>query len=174
MRLIVIACSLLVTPAAFAQSDGRSDGSSRVVDTMVACRTIVPDSERLACFDRAAGQVASARRSGELLVLDRSQVLERKRRVFGLANPLGDVFGGGDADRATQVTELITTIRAAAPASAYGNWQIELANGSLWQSIDTLMYAPKVGAPITLRRAPLGGYRASIGGARSFLVKRTR
>ena len=148
--------------------------ASRTVDELARCRTVATDAERLACFDRLAERIAAARSSGELLVLDRSRVVERKRARFGLANPEGDVFGGGEADRATRVTELDTSIAVAKPAAAFGRWNLQLANGSVWQSVDTLASPPKAGATIKLKTATLGGYRASINGGRSFLVKRVR
>lgn len=147
---------------------------SRTVDRLTECRVVPADADRLACFDRLAARIAAARTSGDLLVLDRRQVVERKRRSFGLANPSGDVLGGGEADRVTEVTQLDTTIRTAKPAAAYGRWNLELANGSVWQSVDTLPFPPRSSAPITLKNATLGGYRASIAGGRTFLVKRLR
>lgn len=164
---------LLALPAAAAEAQSDPD-VSRTIDRLAECRAIAGSEERLACFDRLAERIAAARKSGDLLVLDRRVVVERKRRGFGLANPTGDVFGGGEADRATEVRELDTTVRVAAPASAYGRWNMELANGSVWQSIDTVPVPPRAGAPIKLRTASLGGYRASINGGRSFLVKRVR
>ena len=170
--LLVIAFLAIIPPTPVAAQDGAD--VSRTIDRLTECRSITASDDRLACFDRLAERIASARRNGDLLVLDRRQVVERKRQRFGLANPTGDVFGGGDADRVTQVSELDTTIRVASPAPAYGRWNLELANGSVWQSIDTLSFPPKATAPIKLRTAPLGGYRASINGGRSFLVKRLR
>lgn len=162
----------LAFPAALhAQAD---PDISRTVDRLIECRAITGSEDRLSCFDRLAERIAAARKSGDLLVLDRRVVVERKRRGFGLANPTGQVFGGGEADRATEVRELDTTIRAAVAAAAYGRWNMELANGSVWQSIDTVPVPPRAGVPIKLRTASLGGYRASINGGRSFLVKRVR
>lgn len=149
-------------------------GSTRSVDELASCRAVTPGADRLACFDRATDRILAARRSGELLVLDRKQVTERKRRAFGLANPRAEVFGGGREDELTEVKEVETTIAIAAPAAAYGRWNLQLANGMVWQSIDTLSFPPKVGAPIKLKNASLGGFRASINGGRSFLVKRMR
>lgn len=170
--LPLIAFLAVILPTPVAAQDGAD--VSRTIDRLTECRAITGSDDRLACFDRLAERIASARRNGDLLVLDRRQVVERKRQRFGLANPTGEVFGGGEADRMTEVKELDTTIRAVAAASAYGRWNLELANGSVWQSIDTVSIPPRTTAPIKLRTAPLGGYRASINGGRSFLVKRLR
>ena len=51
---------------------------------------------------------------------------------------------------------------------------MELANGSVWQTVDALTFPPDPGDKIILKEASLGGYRASIAGGRSILVKRIR
>lgn len=170
MRLIPFAALLLAAPAA-AQT---AADASRTVDQLGQCRAVSADGERLACFDRLAERIVAARKSGDLLVLDRKQVVDRKRRAFGLANPTANVFGGGAEDEATEVTELDTTVQSAAATANPGRWNIQLANGMVWQSIDSLPVPPRSGAPIKLKTAILGGYRASINGGRSFLVKRVR
>ncbi len=168
MRLLLPA--LLIAFPAAAQN---AADPSRTVDQLGECRAIIADAERLSCFDRLAERIVIARRSGELLVLDRKKVVERKRAGFGLASTSGELFGGGEEDRATEVKELDTTIKVAAPAAAFGRWNLQLANGMVWQTVDTLSYPPKSGAPIKLKTASLGGFRASING-RSYLVKRLR
>jgi hypothetical protein len=174
MRPLALALlTLPVSAPVLAIAQDRPD-ISRTVDQLAECRAIGGADARLACFDRLAERIAVARKSGDLLVLDRRQVVERKRARFGLANPTGDVFGGGEADRVTEVKELDTTIRVAKAANAYGRWNLELANNTVWQSIDTLSYPPSAGKPIKLKTASLGGFRASIDGGRSFLVKRLR
>lgn len=173
MRPLLLACLpvLLTLSPATAQ---RGVDASRTVDQLAECRAIAANTERLACFDRLAERIALARKSGELLVLDRTQVVERKRRAFGLANPSGNVFGGGAEDKATEVTEVETTIQAASKTANPGRWNLQLANGMVWQSVDSLPFPPQVGASIRLKAALLGGYRASLNGGRTFLVKRLR
>ena len=80
----------------------------------------------------------------------------------------------GDADAATEVKQLDSNVVATVAAKAYGRYDMQLANGSVWQSVDPLPYPPKAGTAITIKAAPLGAYRASIAGGRSILVKRIR
>jgi len=147
--------------------------SAETLDALIACRAIAPDSARLACFDTAAGTIARARESGDLLALDRGKVIERKRQQFGLADAGQNPLGGGDADRATRVTELQTTITAAKPAS-YARFALQLANGMVWETIEPLSLQPRPGTAITIRQAGFGGFKASITGERAILVKRRR
>lgn len=169
MRPILTLALVVAHAAAAAQTD-----TTRTVDQLAECRAVTGDAERLACFDRLAERILAARKSGDLLVLDRKQVVERKRRTFGLTNPSGDVFGGGAEDKATEVSELETTVQSVAATAGVGRWNIQLANGMVWQSVDSLPVPPRAGTPIKLKTAILGGFRASLNGGRSFLVKRLR
>lgn len=168
-RLILVAGLILAAPA-FAQTDG---APARIA-AMIACRAIAGDTARLACFDNAAASIDAAQAKGDLVVLDRKTVIARKQSRFGLPAAKTDLFGGGVADQATSFTQLDTTIRSARPAGSIGRWNVALADGSVWQTIDALPLPPKAGATIAVKQAPLGGYRATIARQRSVLVKRLR
>jgi hypothetical protein len=143
--------------------------ASRMLDQLAECRAITADGERLACFDRVTAAIATARRDGDLILVDRKEVADRKRARFGLGTATTDL-----GDGAVEVNELDTTVRNAAPSSVYGRFDLALANGTVWQTVDTLPVPPRAGTAIKLRTAPLGGYRASIAGRRAILVKRIR
>lgn len=170
MKLLLI-LAVLVPSVAAAQ---RSDDRSRSVDEVTACRDIRGDAARLRCYDRAAETLAGARASGDILVLDRKTVVARKQQRFGLATPTSEMFGGGDADKATEVRQLDSKIVAIAPAKAYGRFDIQLANGSVWQTLEALSFPPKSGTMVTVKEAAMGGYRLSVAGERSVLTKRIR
>ncbi len=162
--------SLLFSVPAVAQ-DGRL---ANPLTDIARCRTIQPDAKRLACFDAAAVSVSVAERSGDILLINRKQVVADKRAGFGLPRFSTDVFGGGAADKATRVEQLDSTIRSAVASNSTGRWNLRLADGSEWQTIDAIPLPPKAGAAIVVKQASLGGYRATIGKGRSVLVKRLR
>ena len=169
MRSLILAAVIL--PAAARAQETRD--VSGAIDAMSECRAVTVAADRLACFDRRVAAVMAAHGGRELLVVDRRHAEESRRRRFGLGDRSDDRLGR-KGERQAAVRELSTIIRAAVPAAAYGRWDLRLADGSVWQTIDRLPFPPKVSAPITLRTATLGGYRASIGQGRSFLVKRLR
>ena len=82
-------------------------------------------------------------------------------------------LGGGAIDRSIAVTQVDTKIVSVKEAG-YARFRMQLANNTVWETIDPTSFAPRVGTAITLKRASLGGYRATIGDARSILVKRIR
>jgi hypothetical protein len=80
---------------------------------------------------------------------------------------------GGEADGLTRVTEVQTTIVGIRPAS-YARFLLQLANNTVWETIEPLSIAPAVGTAITIRQAGLGAFKAIISGERPVLVKRRR
>jgi len=170
VRLLVLLAGLGLAGPASAQD---ADRSSKAFDAVAACRKIADIVERLACFDRSVDAFAAARSRGDVVVVDRTRVVERKRASFGLATVGNDVFGGGPEDRATEVREVETTIRAVT-AGRGDLWTLELANGQVWRAVEALRFPPKPGQPVKLKTASLGGFRASVAGRSSVLVKRLR
>ncbi len=166
----MVAIGLTLPVPALAQA---GDATARLRD-MIGCRTTIDDARRLACFDKAVASIDAAQSKGELVVLDRRNVIARKQSRFGLPAPRTDMFGGGPADKATSFTQLDTTIRAARLAGSTNRWNLELADGSVWQTIDAPPLPPEVGTKIVVKQASLGGYRATIARQRSILVKRLR
>lgn len=164
--------ALLIAPT-MASAEMQED-KTRTVDELIACRAVRDDAGRLACFDRATEKLAGARASGELMVMDRKVVVARKQQRFGLTTPTGEMFGGGAADQATEVRQLDSKVVAVIPAKAYGRYDIQLANGSVWQTAETMSFPPKTGAEVTIKEGALGSYRLSVAGGRSVLAKRIR
>lgn len=161
--------TLSASPAA-AQNKAQT---SKVMDDLAACRAVAADAERLACFDRTAATLVAARTMGDLLVLDRERVVERKRARFGLALTDGAVFGGGIEDKATEVTEVNSTIREVADGP-YSRYNIALANNMVWQTTEPMRMAPKVGAEVKLTEGLLGAFKMKVAGRETVKVKRTR
>jgi hypothetical protein len=164
LATLAIALCDLGAPATAADQN-----ATKSLDELVTCKAIVQDAARLACFDRVSGKIIAARASGDLLTLDRDKVVANKRRAFGLTkqgeSPLGE--------RAIDITKVDPTI-AGVRQSGYNRYRLDLANDTSWETIDPPALEPQVGAPITVRKASLGGFRATIAGGRSILVKRLR
>lgn len=153
-----------------------SQAGAQQLDAMIRCRTIADAAARLDCFDRNISALGQARDDKSMIVLDRRAVVKDKEQRFGLERTRGDVFGGGEGDRQTAVPKVETRIsRAEQLPGAPGRWNLTLANGMLWQTLEDLSRKPALETPITLERSSLGGFRARIGTqSRSISVKRLR
>src|SRR5688572_21997578 len=61
---------------------------------VTACRAIAAGAARLGCYDAAVTALDSAERQGEVLVMDRAQIGEARRQLFGFEMPtLPRLFG---------------------------------------------------------------------------------
>ena len=56
---------------------------SPLVTALDRCRTIPDPTQRLACFDSAAGTLVAAARSGQVSVVDRGELRQARRSLFG-------------------------------------------------------------------------------------------
>jgi hypothetical protein len=167
--LVALATAWQAGPA-FAQA---GESAVRSLDALAACRAILTDGDRLACYDRIATRIASARDSGELLVFDRQKVEAERRVRFGLVDPPE----GSDTPaprEAARVTEIETTVKAVTPGAERGVYLIDLANGQRWRTLETISVEPRVGAVIRLATTVTGGFRASVARGRAFGVRRVR
>jgi hypothetical protein len=143
---------------------------------LVRCRAIAEAAARLQCFDEAAAALAQAAERRDIVVVDRGQVRESRRRLFGLALPRLPIFGGGDDDDRPdpeEITELEGTV-ARASQDPYGRWVVRLQDNSLWVQTDNnrLALAPRPGQPVLIRRAALGSYVMRVNGQPGIRVQR--
>jgi hypothetical protein len=168
-----LACGIVLAPsAALAQKaqQQRPQALTRVLD----CRAIQQSQERLACFDQSVAALEAAETSRTLVVLDRQQVQNTRRTLFGLTLPSLDLFGPrGEKDES--LAEIETTIRAASQNSL-GKWIFTLQDGARWVQTDTrdLPAYPKSGQTIKIRRAAMGSFLANVNGQVAIRVQRER
>ncbi|MBW0144182.1 hypothetical protein [Sphingomicrobium clamense] len=135
-----------------------------VVDDVAKCREISDPTERLACFDRAAGVLAQAQEADELVVIDRNVALETKRENFGRDDNLPKAAERMVEDvKIKEISESITEFALL----DFGKYIFRLSDGSIWRMTDVdRNLRPRVGDSIEIKKMPLGGYMATIDGDR--------
>ncbi|MBU1348080.1 MAG: hypothetical protein KKA16_14160 [Alphaproteobacteria bacterium] len=141
------------------------------LEELAACRIVAVDAERLACFDRVVAAFDQAEQAGEVMVVERRQVTEARRALFGFSLEALPLFQrGAEPDR---IDEIETTL-ARASAGANGKWLFVLADDSVWVQTDSnsLVRPPRPGSEISIRQAAMGSYLLSVNGARSVRVRR--
>ncbi|MFD1949194.1 hypothetical protein ACFSGX_00260 [Sphingomonas arantia] len=139
-----------------------------------ACRGRTEPDARLACFDAAAAKLATATANRDLIVLDRQDVVETRRSLFGFSLPRIALFGGRDGARdpaavaREDIAELDTTITRV-QSLGNGKYQLTLAEGGTWRSTEPWTGAklPEAGSKINVRRASLGSYIFKLPGGRA-------
>ena len=127
-----------------------------------SCREITAAADRLACFDRASASLIAARESGEVRVVDREEIRETRRGLFGFTLPKFGTFGSGDEE---QLDLLESTITGVSRVGRNG-YRIRIEEGSVWQidSAPSRLRAPKPGDAIVLKKASLNSFFIRIAG----------
>ena len=172
---IALATLMPFSTAASAQTSA----ADNVIQSFARCRGIPAVAARLECFDKAASALDSAVKAKEITIVDRREVRQARRSLFGFTIPRLSLFGGDDRDetraaRDAEFAELNTTITSAAPI-ANGRIQLRLAESdAVWSTTDPMPFPPKPGAKIRIKRGALGNYFLAIDGQRSVRGVRVR
>ncbi len=164
MKRLATACLILaLIPAAAAVAKDKKAGDSppAVYQAVIDCRGVLQAGQRLACFDRTVGAMAAAKEQRELVVMDRAEVREARKGLFGLSLPKLRLLGGNDEDEKDEVKEIESTI-AALRGGADGFPVFVLQDGGRWKQTDGRHVYPEVGDKIRIRRATLGSYLANV------------
>lgn len=166
MRILLM---LLVAGPALAQ------GAPKGSEAFLACARITADSERLACYDRAVGELsaegrrlaaervaaaeAAAKAKAEAEARAAAEAAERARaaEVEGFGVP-----GGTRPERAGRIDRI-----AAMVTETFTDSQRKLVflldNGQMWRQTDGVLVAiVRPGTPVVIRRATMGGFTLRI------------
>lgn len=160
--------AILATGAASAaEAPTRAPAMAAVLN----CRAIADDAKRLACFDKAVGDMAKAEDTGDLVTIDREQRRTVRRQAFGLTLPSLSMFDKGE--KPEEANRIETTLSRAL-RNGSGKWIITLEDGAVWRQIDDgeLEPPPRPGQKVVIRRAALGSYLMHIEGQSAIRVHR--
>lgn len=167
----------LATPTLAQPGAGHREAGPRPFEALIHCRSLSDPGARLACFDSAAAALEQAAARRDVVVVDRAQVRESRRRLFGLALPSLPIFGGGGRGQDSGDDEVSTLegVIASANTNSFGQWSVRLRDeGGLWVQVDhnTLALDPRAGQAVVIRRGTLGSYIMRIGNQPGIRVRR--
>lgn len=175
MRVLVmaIAAAAILAPAATAAKTAKPQPRPEAFDALVRCRALTDDSERLRCFDAAAATLQQAAENRDLVVVDRKQIREAKRGLFGLDIPDFNPFGGGGDDGVEEIKSIESVVRSATQ-DGDGRWVITLEDGSTWAQTDSYPFAvnPKRGHKVKVVKASMGSYMMRVNNQPGVRAKR--
>jgi hypothetical protein len=145
-----------------------------ILESLVRCRTIESDRERLACLDRGVAALAAARADSGLTAQTRDDQAQRRQAQFGLA-PEGAVppRRAERKDAPPVVQELNSTVTRVV-ATGRDRLTVTLADGSVWRTTEPARSEPEAGDSVRIRRAALGSYLATFAGGRAVRIERLR
>lgn len=160
--LIALPLLLLALPAA---AQDRSKHLEHVLD----CRKVADSTERLACYDKSVADLDTAERQKDVMIVDKEQVREARRSVFGLKLPNIRLFGGGDKDELEEVESTVKSISYQSDGHVF----FVIADGARWvQTDDRAVVGVKAGGAVTIRKGALGSFFAKFKGAVAVRVAR--
>ena len=146
-----------------------AQSGSVAFERLSECQYLSDSAQRLACYDERMASLRAAANTGEVVIVERAQVDQARRAVFGLSAPSLPSVLGDDT-----IESLETTLTQATPA-LNGAWVFHLADGSVWRQIDnTRITNPRSrqGEDVRVRRAALGSYFLNFGSSRAVRVRR--
>ncbi len=167
-RLTLIGAMLLAGGPSVLSAKPMPAGTPRNVQSLLDCRSIADSTQRLACYDKAAGAVAEAINRKDLVLIDKERATAAKRSLFGFSVPdFAGLLGGGD------IKEIQGTV-SGFTNNADGGLTIKLADGSVWTQTDDTPVAlpPRRGDKVVVKRGTLGSYFLRLGSQPGFKVRR--
>lgn len=158
-----VAAGLLVLAGAPAAAQDATDAASPdYVENLKACQTLADDLARLACFDAAVGAILAANDSGDVQVIDKDEVRETRRSLFGFSLPDIGLFGGGDDTE----DELFETTISSARYLARNSARFTTAEGAVWElnNIPSRLRRIEPGDKVVFKKASMGYFFVRING----------
>lgn len=167
--------ALLLVSAATTTAPPRVEISgSQLVKAVQNCQSIRENDARLVCYDRAAAALVSATASGDVTIVDRGQVRQVRRSLFGFSIGRLPFFSGSkNVEADAEPKELQSTLGSFQPIGN-GFFRFTLADPqSTWESIEPSdVFEPKRGSTVKISHGALGSYWADISGQPSVKVRR--
>lgn len=165
--LIALAAAAMALPSpSIAGDDDRQGQDNAYLAALKACQVETIDAARLSCFDKAAATILAASEQGDLRMVDREEVRQTRRKLFGFSLPTFGIFGGGDKTDDQPAIESLETTIAKVRASDYGGWTLVTAEGAVWQidNAPARLMTPKVGQSLEIKAGALSSYFLRING----------
>lgn len=155
-----VAVALLAAPTA-GKENPSSD--SPLLTGLSNCAAISDGAARLACYDKAAGDLLRATAAGEVAMVDRHQVREMRKSLFGFSLPDIPFLGRRGARNEEEPKQLVTKL-ASFRSAGNGRFRFTVEEGkALWETTESaLLNDPKSGATVTINRGVLGSYFVKI------------
>ena len=170
---VAAAIAAAAAPQAAAQ---QNLGNSQLINSVQRCQQVRDNAARLACFDQAAAALVAATTPGDITVIDRNQVRQVRRSLFGFSIPRLPFFSGSrDRDVAEEPKELTSTLASFRPM-ANGFFRFAVSEpASTWESTEPSgVFEPKSGSQVKIMRGALGSYWAEIANQPAVKVRRVR
>jgi hypothetical protein len=168
----LVIAALAVSAAPLAAAPAPADQQrAKELQQLIDCKKITDPTQRLACYDQAAGVLDQAEAKGDIVVVNREQARKVRRQAFGFTLPSMSLFSRGEKPEEIATAEGKI---ASARKLLNGRWEVKLEDGATWVQIDAteIPLDPKRGQAVKIRKASLGSYLMTVGNQREVKVHR--
>ncbi len=165
---LAILVAVLVAPTlALAQSTFRATppqarpeaaGNAPVLQAVIDCRALTDSTARLACYDAAAARLQQAESAGEVVVVDRAQVREARRQIFGFSVPALDLFGGRSTARPQDRVDRLEGVVRSSSFGLDGKRVFRLEDGAVWRQFGSEELRVRAGSRVVITRGLIGSF----------------
>jgi hypothetical protein len=170
LLIAAVAAAGIAAPAVLA-AEASPPARAAQLQQLLDCRKLTDATQRLACFDQAAGVLDQAEAKGDVVVVDREQARKVRRQAFGFTMPSMSLFSRGE--KPEEITSADGVIASARKLNT-GKWEVTLADGARWVQIDSteIPLDPKPGQKVKIKTAAMGSYLMSVNNQRDVKMHR--
>jgi len=170
---MMVAGSVFALGAPLLAQDSSDGAQGDYLEALRSCQAIADNSERLACYDGAVGSIVTASDAGDVQFVDRDDVRETRRSLFGFSIPDLGIFGGDDDE---EEDELFETTIVSARYFGRNSVRFTTAEGAVWEmnNIPRRLRTIREGNTVIFRPASFGYYFVRIQGQRGVKGRRVR
>lgn len=160
---------LLVTLSggALAQ-DNLPDPSGQLLEKLKTCQAIEEPNERLACFDASVGEIVAASEAGEVRIIDREDVRQTRRALFGLSVPDVGVLKSDEdkTEEGKEARELLETTITSVRYRSARKIRFTTQEGAIWEinNAPRRLRTIEPGNSVIFKKASLGYFFIRIEG----------
>jgi hypothetical protein len=150
------------TPVPATAQDAVDIPPTDYLDALKSCQALTDDAARLACFDEQVAGMVKATETGEVQIVDKEDVRETKRSLFGFSLPKIALFGDGDDEEDELLETTITSVRYQGRRSV----RFTTEEGAVWEisSVPSRLRTINAGDKVVFKRAALGSFFIRING----------
>ena len=155
---------------------GQLAGGSELVTAVQDCQKIGDNSQRLACYDRNVSALATARAHGDVSIVDRNQIRQVRRSLFGFSGVHIPFFGNSrDRDTQDEPRELNSAL-ASFRDIGNGFFRFSITEPqSTWETTEGSSFSDgRSGDKVTIQKGALGSYFVQIAGDKWVRARRIR
>jgi hypothetical protein len=169
--VLIAALSAMAAPVTAAPAPATAQERAGELQRLIDCRKLTDPTQRLACYDQAAGVLDQAEAKGDIVVVNREQARKVRRQAFGFTMPSLSLFERGEKPEEIAMADGVI---ASAKKALTGKWVLKLEDGATWSQTDLtdIPIDPKPGQPVKIKKAAMGSYMMTIGNQRAVRVHR--